>query len=771
MSSGSAQVAVFGMRGQMIPERLTGDRAARPPVIRLAAFAVLGLYGADRWSTLLSGGTHGRLVGLLGLALLLAAGRPLLAARSRPLAAVLTVLILVAAFPVAGVPLHWIRHVRIAVTASAIGDGLSALPQALVPYTGLNQWVRLDMILGGAVLLFDAALLMAFAPGRMSDIRKAGVALPLVAMIAVPSTLTHPRSPYLDGLVLFLMLAAFALGDRITSRQASAALGLCLLTAIVAMLVAPAVDRSRPWVDYWSLAGGLAPRVIDTFNWTQTYGPVDWPQRGRTVLEITARHPTYWKTEDLDVFDGAGWTQGSVPGQNSTPPPAPSAVAKWSQTIQVTIGDMRISDVVGAGVSGPPAHLSQPVNSGYSDGTWTTVNGPLVPGDSYTVRVYAPQPSPAQLTAAGEDYSGLTAGYRNLSVPPEPLTGGDSSDQIVFPAFHSHAPIRVVIGWPGVSGASTLAASPYAQAYRVAQRLARDAATPYAFVMAVERFLAHGYTYTQDPPVRPYPLESFLFTDKRGYCQQFAGAMALLLRMGGVPARVAVGFTQGTQDLATNRWIVTDRDAHAWVEVWFPRYGWVRFDPTPGEDPALRNTSPIIGASAGGIPTGPGSGQKAAGGFLNTARHGVDAVAPVRGRGGVATAAIVAPAGVVTLVALVLVLVLSRPLASVEGRVAELERALVRSGRPMTPGLTLAELEHALRDVPGASGYIRALRLARFGPGHVPPTPAQRRALRRRLARGLGPLGRARILLTLPPRRRGVHRDHRASRARVLPEA
>ena len=65
--------------------------------------------------------------------------------------------------------------------------------------------------------------------------------------------------------------------------------------------------------------------------------------------------------------------------------------------------------------------------------------------------------------------------------------------------------------------------------------------------MSVRSYLSqpHGFSYSQNPPRRQFPLESFLFTDKQGYCQQFSGAMALLLRMGGIPARVAAGFTPG----------------------------------------------------------------------------------------------------------------------------------------------------------------------------------------------------------------------------------
>ena len=103
-------------------------------------------------------------------------------------------------------------------------------------------------------------------------------------------------------------------------------------------------------------------------------------------------------------------------------------------------------------------------------------------------------------------------------------------------------------------------------------------------------YLHTGFSYDENPPSRAVPLESFLFQDKRGYCQQFAGAMALLLRMGGIPARVAAGFTSGSYDTKSHQWVVSDIDAHAWVEAYVPGYGWVRFDPTPGADPALHRT-------------------------------------------------------------------------------------------------------------------------------------------------------------------------------------
>ena len=84
---------------------------------------------------------------------------------------------------------------------------------------------------------------------------------------------------------------------------------------------------------------------------------------------------------------------------------------------------------------------------------------------------------------------------------------------------------------------------------------------------------------------RPSTLDGFLFDAKVGFCQQYSGAMALLLRMGGVPARVAAGFTTGALDRTENEYVVRDLDAHSWVEVWFPSFGWVTRDPTPSAAP------------------------------------------------------------------------------------------------------------------------------------------------------------------------------------------
>ena len=106
------------------------------------------------------------------------------------------------------------------------------------------------------------------------------------------------------------------------------------------------------------------------------------------------------------------------------------------------------------------------------------------------------------------------------------------------------------------------------------------------------------------------PLVTFVTKTHAGYCQYFAGAMALMLRYLGIPARVAVGFAGGSYDPNQHLWDVTDREAHAWVEVWFKGYGWLPFDPTPaGPGAPARTYQAVAGATVGQGAGGPTSSK------------------------------------------------------------------------------------------------------------------------------------------------------------------
>jgi transglutaminase-like putative cysteine protease len=100
---------------------------------------------------------------------------------------------------------------------------------------------------------------------------------------------------------------------------------------------------------------------------------------------------------------------------------------------------------------------------------------------------------------------------------------------------------------------------------------------------ALESYLRDNYTYSTHvanvPPDQDW-VDYFLFQTREGYCDYFATAMVVLLRVEGVPARVASGFAPGEFDPATNTSIVRENHAHSWVEVYFPRYGWITFEPS-----------------------------------------------------------------------------------------------------------------------------------------------------------------------------------------------
>ena len=124
--------------------------------------------------------------------------------------------------------------------------------------------------------------------------------------------------------------------------------------------------------------------------------------------------------------------------------------------------------------------------------------------------------------------------------------------------------------------------------------LARDLTatepTPYDRALAIESYL-RTFSYTLDVPSPPFHRDAadyFLFDLQQGHCDYYATTMAVLARAAGLPARLVVGYAGGTYDPDNVRYLVTEADAHAWVEVYFPEYGWVEFEPTAGRPPIER---------------------------------------------------------------------------------------------------------------------------------------------------------------------------------------
>jgi transglutaminase-like putative cysteine protease len=121
------------------------------------------------------------------------------------------------------------------------------------------------------------------------------------------------------------------------------------------------------------------------------------------------------------------------------------------------------------------------------------------------------------------------------------------------------------------------------QVAELARNVTGNTTIPYGKALAIQQHLTQSYRYSLDVETSTieHPLEDFLFIRKTGYCEHYATAMVILLRIVGIPARLVTGFLATEWNEFGGYYTVRQQDAHAWVEVFFPRSGWITMDPTP----------------------------------------------------------------------------------------------------------------------------------------------------------------------------------------------
>jgi transglutaminase-like putative cysteine protease len=649
--------------------------------------------------------------------------------------------------------------------AADIGDGFGSLGNAEYPYAGGDPWSRQVLLLGLAPLLAAVAALL-FWPARGKERGRRRLALLLlVSAYGFGVTMTAASLPLLRGLVLLVLIAAWLWLPSLDRRGVWVAGGLLAAAGLAAIPAAARMDASNPWLDYSHWDWGATPAgKTESFNWEHNYGPIDWKRDGRALLSVRSARPEYWSTEVLGDFDGYGWTS-SPPGQTVDLPLRADGRAaplrpEWIVRARFRIGALSSPLLVGTGT---PLAVSG-VREARRTAQGVSVSDPPQEGDSYSVRAYAPQPSAGQMRAADGRYPAALAAYTTIEVPRvgglRPPPGHDTDPQAMT-VDRTTVPLR---GGAAAGGSvavqraqqialdDTMSHSPYQATYRLAQHLAAGQSTAFGVATAVQRYLRSNYRYDENPPKRTYPLPSFLFRDRIGYCQQFSGAMALLLRMDGIPTRVVGGFAPGHE--AGMRFEVTDFDAHSWVEVYFDRIGWVTFDPTPAAAPA-------IARSTGLFTRGPRRRARAFKDLnpppVTAGGKPAAAVPSGGGPGGTPWAPI---AGLVALVGAALALVFryarrGRPGSEAElaeAQAVELQEAVARLRGPVAPGTTLRGLARRLRSEPRAAIYAERLGGCRYGAAAgEPPSAADRRRARRALASGGGLRERLRAWIAMPP--------------------
>jgi len=303
----------------------------------------------------------------------------------------------------------------------------------------------------------------------------------------------------------------------------------------------------------------------------------------QVIMRVRASRPNYWIGQTFDTWNGRSWIQSGNPlngprvervsgGSPFTIPTFTDQVADLGsgttdiQTFYLTDGGPNLvfhADNVQRIYLQTRAVLVTPDSTIAS----TTSMGP---GTIYTVVSNDTGGSPAQLRAATGLAGAITRQGVNPDYPDRYLQLPHADPRVTALATS----ITAGIGSPAGTGPATAGAT--------APPSYVDPHT-YDKVQAIEQWMTTHVRYTTDIPPLPAgadAVDSFLFGSRRGYCEQISTATVVMLRSLGIPAREAVGYVPGPYNPITDLYDIQARDAHAWVQVWFPGYGWQSFDPT-----------------------------------------------------------------------------------------------------------------------------------------------------------------------------------------------
>jgi transglutaminase-like putative cysteine protease len=261
----------------------------------------------------------------------------------------------------------------------------------------------------------------------------------------------------------------------------------------------------------------------------------------RVLFEVRADFESYWRSSALPEFDGRTWGLPDQPLQSADD----TLGAPRSGAVQLR-QEVTIRALGGTLVPAAPDPFQATGPSGRNDLRWVPATSTLVmvdddlePGDVISIVSASPRFEPETLAVATSTDAGDDV-YTELPEDLPPIVA-ETARQVTAGSTGPFDAARMLQGW-----------------------FQRE------FDYSLEVQSGHGNS----------AIESFL-RERVGYCEQFAGTYAAMMRTLGYPARVAVGFTGGTET-APGAFSVLGRNAHAWPEVWFDGLGWVAFEPTPG---------------------------------------------------------------------------------------------------------------------------------------------------------------------------------------------
>jgi protein-glutamine gamma-glutamyltransferase len=388
------------------------------------------------------------------------------------------------------------------------------------------------------------------------------------------------------------------------------------------------------------------------------------------VMRVRAERPSYWVGETFNSWDGQSWsnTAGSsrsIPGGSPFEVPIPdSNGTSQGSDLQTFFVNTATADLVFHAESASEVWFPSSSLFYSNDGTLVSPVG-VGKGAVYTVESEVSAPDPNELRqAAGEgglspaqarQYTQLPHPYPEVKALAETVTAGD---------VNTYDRVESLISWIGAN--------------------------------------THYSTDIPPLPKGTDTVNEFLFGNRVGFCEQISTSLAVMLRTLGIPVRESVGYVPGPYNPLTDMYEVQAEDAHAWVQVWFPGYGWQSFDPTAVVP--LSNPSP--GATA-----------------LSDMGRALGRVPYI-------------PVGAVLLIVLAVAGLIrwhrTRPATWVERVTRDVERAGKKAGRPRRPSETFTEYADALDELSGHGAQLHVVAshvaASAYG-GREPPAELRRQLL------------------------------------------
>ena len=364
--------------------------------------------------------------------------------------------------------------------------------------------------------------------------------------------------------------------------------GLLVAIVVTVIWIVPLLSSSSALSGLWARVGGPWHAVGDEWNqlfsgikgYRQDYANIPFGQQlplggpidlgDEIVMWVETEGGRYWRGAVYDLYDGTGWQ--NTDDLNATIAADRHLPRDGEYELRYAVVQTVVPNWSGVGQVfgiGQPASVDVPLEIQYSltevgaeegrdplsaSATVSLIKSriPLNRERPYTVISSSSVADAESLREAGEVYpTWVTRRYLQLpsALPPRV---GELAQGVVAP--HDNAYDRAI---------------------------------------ALQDYLRRTIEYREDIEPRPPdrdPIDYLLFDSREGYCNYYASAMVVMARAVGIPSRLAVGYVGGQFDDETGQYAVRERDTHAWVEVFFPRYGWMEFEPTASEAPIVRPT-------------------------------------------------------------------------------------------------------------------------------------------------------------------------------------